>query len=97
MNLIDFKRVSGKYKVEEHELIKIYNSFTNKLLFAGYYSNRKRNGKGWEFNEKGNLIFEGEYLDGKKWKGQLKEYDDITGKLILECEYLNGIINGEVK
>ena len=29
LNLIDFKRISGKYKVEEHDLIKIYNSFSN--------------------------------------------------------------------
>ena len=97
LNLIDFKRISGKYKIEEHGIIKIYNIFTKNLLFKGYYANGKINGKGWEFNKKGKLIFQGEYLDGQKWKGQLKEYDDITGKLILEYEYLNGIIEGEVK
>ena len=57
LNLIDFKRVSGKYKVEEHDLIKIYNSLTNNLMFKGYYSNRKKNGKGYEFNDNGKMIF----------------------------------------
>ena len=96
-NLIDFKRISGKFIIEENDLIKIYNSFTNNLLFEGYYSNRKRYGKGYEYTEKGELIFSGEYLNGKRWNGQFKEYDDITGKLILECEYLNGIIEGKAK
>ena len=53
----------------------------------------KRNGKGKENDYfTGNLIFEGEYLNGKR-NGKGKEYDD--GDLIFEGEYLNGnrIIN----
>ena len=37
----------------------------------------------------GKLRFEGEYLNGIKWKGKEKEYD-YKGKLIFEFEYLNG-------
>ena len=48
-----------------------------------------------EYNEEGKLIFDGEFLDGKKWKGNAKKYDEDTGKLILEYEYLNGIIDGK--
>ena len=35
------------------------------------------------------MEFEGEYLDGKKWKGNIKEYDK-NKRLIFEGEYLNG-------
>ena len=50
-----------------------------------------------EYNEEGKLIFEGEYLNGKKWKGIEKEYDEDTEQLIFECEYSNGGRNGEGK
>ena len=30
------------------------------------FKNRKRNGKGKEYNEYGRLLFEGEYLNGKR-------------------------------
>ena len=42
-------------------------------------------------------MFEGEYLNGKKWKGTEKIYDKDTGNFIFQCEYLNGIIDGEAK
>ena len=32
--------------------------------------NGERNGKGKEYNDDGKLIFEGEYLNGKKWNGK---------------------------
>ena len=35
------------------------------------------------------LIFEGEYLNGERWIGRGKEYDE-KGDLIFEGEYLNG-------
>ena len=41
------------------------------------------------------LLFEGEFLHGKK-NGKGKEYT-YDGKLIFEGEYLNGIINGKCK
>ena len=42
------------------------------------------------------LIFEGEYLDGKKWKGKVKEYH-YNGVLEFEGEYLDGKRNGKGK
>ena len=41
------------------------------------------------------MIFEGEYLNGKK-NGKVKEYHR-SGQLIYEGEYLNGKKNGKVK
>jgi len=41
-----------------------------------------------EYNNLGNLIFEGEYLNGKR-NGKGKEYN-MFGELIFEGEYLNG-------
>ena len=48
-----------------------------------------KNGSGFikEYDDEGDLIFEGEYLNFKK-NGKGKEYD--YGKLIFEGEYLNG-------
>ena len=49
--------------------------------------NGYRKGKGKEYSN-GSLIFEGEYLNGKKWNGKGKEFE---GKiLIFEGEYLYG-------
>ena len=48
-----------------------------------------------EYDDNGQLIFEGEYLNGKR-NGKGKEYNNI-GKIIFEGEYLNGKIwNGEI-
>ena len=52
-------------------------------------------GKVKDYNEKGNLIFEGEYLNGKRWNGKGKEFDDY--RLIYDGEYLNGKRNGKGK
>ena len=90
INLVDFRRFSGRYKVEEYGETKEYNSFNNKLLFEGKYLNGKRNGKGIEYNEKRKKIFEGEYINGKRWKGIEIEYDEDTDKIIFEYEYING-------
>ena len=50
------------------------------------------NGKVKEYNNSGNLIFEGEYLYGLR-NGKGKEYDN-DGKLLFEGEYLYGKRNG---
>ena len=39
------------------------------------------------------LTFEGEYINGAKSKGIIKNYN-IYGLLILECEYIEGEIKG---
>ena len=46
------------------------------------------NGKVKEYNNSGNLIFEGEYLNGLR-NGKGKEYN-YDGKLLFKGEYLNG-------
>ena len=97
LNLIDYMRFSGKYREEEFGKIREYDSYDNRLLFEGQYSNRKKNGIGKEYDENRKEIFEGEYLDGKRWKGSAKEYYEYNGKLILEYTYLNGIIDGKAK
>ena len=50
--------------------------------------NGKRNGKGKEYYKNGELIFEGEYLNGKRWNGKGKEYDN-KGRVKFKGEYLN--------
>ena len=75
----DYKRVSDKYQItDKNGIERIYDSNNNKLLFKG-----KINGEGIEFDENGNIIFEGQYLNGKKIKG--KGYD-LKGNIILEIE-----------
>ena len=49
------------------------------------YELKEGNGKGKEYNYDGKLIFEGEYLNGKR-NGKGKEYN-YDGKLIFEGEY----------
>ena len=44
--LIDFKRFSGRYKVESNGVTKEYNSYNHNLIYMGQYSNGKRNGNG---------------------------------------------------
>ena len=63
---------------------------------SGKYKINGINGYGEEYNQKTNyLIFEGEYLKGKR-NGKGKEYNN-DGKLIFEGEYLNGEKNGKVR
>ena len=58
----------------------------------------ERNGKGKEYNKYGELIFEGEYLNGKRWNGKGKEYTYLLDKLLFKGEYKNGKRwNGEGK
>ena len=96
LDLIDFRRFSGKYKVEIDGKIKICNSYNDRLIYYGYYSNRKRNGEGKEYNDNGDLVFDGEYLEDKRWKGKEKIYNE-DGKLIFEYQIEKCVINGDVK
>ena len=68
--------------------------------FEGEYLNGVRHGKGKEYDIYCRLIFEGEYIDGKRWRGKLKKFsDDCSYKHIIkfEGEYSNGEINGKGK
>ena len=89
-NILDYKRFSGKYIIENKygEIVE-YNGGNNHRIYEGEYLDGKRNGQGREYNSDGKLIFEGEYSEGKKFKGYIYEYAD-TGNLIFEGGYLCG-------
>ena len=87
----------------------IGREYNNNSRFLGEYLNGERNGKGKEYNFFAQLIFEGEYLKGKKWngkvlnydvneikngKGYIKEFYDYENNLIFEGHYLYGQRNG---
>ena len=75
-----------KYNKSLQKNLKISN--INYAYFSGRYIIYESNGIGKEYNgENDRLIFEGEYLNGKR-NGKGKEYHN--GKLIFEGEYLNG-------
>ena len=91
-----YKKVSGRYIIRDiNGLGKEYKLNTNILLFEGEYLNKKRK-CGKEYNEEGEIIFEGTYLKGKKWNGIGKEYYE-NNFLKFEGEYLNGKRNGKGK
>ena len=68
--------------------------FENGDYYIGGLKKNKKNGKGKKYNNKGELIFEGEYLNGKR-NGKGKKY--YEGELEFEGEYLNGKRNGKGK
>ena len=37
------------------------------LIYEGEFLHGERNGKGKEYDSKGNIEFEGEFFNGKKW------------------------------
>ena len=88
INLANYKIFSGKNIVYDNGKIKEYDSYDYELLFEGEYLNKKRNGKGKEYNSYGDLEFEGEYLNGKR-NGKGKEFYD-SEILKFEGEYLDG-------
>ena len=70
INIEDYKKISGKYKIsEKNGFGKEYKLGTNILIFEGEYLNGKRNGKGKKYNYDGKLIFEGDFVNEKRWKG----------------------------
>ena len=58
------------------------------------YKSRK-NGKVKEYHDK-ELIFEGKYLNNKRWNGKSQKYDS-NDKLVFEGEYINGEKKGLIK
>jgi len=82
VDIKNYKKISRKQKLGE----------TNKkrtIKFEGEYLNGKKwNGKVYEYNSNGKLIFESQYLNGRI-DGKGKEYD-FNGELIFEGEYFNG-------
>ena len=70
-------------------------SLINYKYFTKKYIIYEENGKGKEYYENGNLIYEGGYSNGKR-NGKGKEYDK-DDKLIFEGEYLKGKRNRKGK
>ncbi len=96
IDIEDYKRVSGKYKIiENNGKGKEYKINSNILIFEGEYLNGKRNGKGKEYNNN-KLEFEGEYLNGKR-SGKGKEYFDTNGYIFNANQYLTGEISEKEK
>ena len=60
---------------------KYYNYFPNKIEKRKKYDNKRL------------IAFEGEYINGEKSKGIIKNYNKY-GILIFECEYIDGEIKG---
>jgi len=52
-------------------MVKYYNYSTGKLEFEGTYKKGEKHGKAKEYDKEGKLIFDGEYIYGKK-KNQKK-------------------------
>ena len=105
-NIMECDVKGGKGKV------KLYYQINPKLLkFEGEIINGEINGKGTEYDTNRNIIFIGEYKNGKKWNG--KGYNNLDLELIngngkykqyyinrnlkSEGKYINGEINGIVK
>ena len=64
--IINYMYFSQSYIIYEQKgRGKEYDGYNDILLFEGEYLNGKRNGKGKEYYEDGNLNFEGEYLNGE--------------------------------
>ena len=81
VDLKNYKRISLKNKKGRK------NGKTN-IIFEGEYLNgQKWNGKVYEYDYNGTLIFESQYLNGRI-DGKGKEYDS-NGELIFEGEYFN--------
>ena len=78
------------YEINEGKgFIKEYYSLNNKVKYIGEYLNGERNGKGKEFDYNENLVFEGEYSNGKKWNG--KGYGK-NGDIIYELKNGKGFV-----
>ena len=66
------------------------------MAYDGEYLNDKKNGYGkyykfidYDYNSDFILVFEGEYLEGNRWNGKGKEYDE-PNKIFFEGEYFKG-------
>ena len=74
-------------------IIKYFSSYEHYVYFEMQVIDGELKGIGKEYNEKSQLIFEGEYSNKKK-NGKGKEFDP-TGKLVFKGEYYNGFRNGK--
>ena len=74
INIINYKFLSRRYIIFDTKgKGKMYDAFTDILLFEGEYIKGIKNGIGIEYHQFGNKIFEGNYLNGIR-NGFGKEY-----------------------
>ena len=79
------KPYNGKYKE--------YNKYDgNLLVYEGKISKGKKNGKGKEYYGNKKIKFEGEYLNGKKWKGKFYNYCSYYKYKVSELKEGKGLI-----
>ena len=70
ISISNYKFFLQKYTINEQNGIrKEYYGRNDFLLYEGEYLNGKRNGKGKEYDWKGDLIFDGIYLNDNEWIG----------------------------
>ena len=70
LNIESYKKKSCRYKIGGiNGPGKEFSLDNDSLVFEGEYLNKKRNGKGKEYNDYGFIIFKGEYLNDKEWIG----------------------------
>jgi len=83
-----YRQNCGKYIELNGDRGKEYLNEDNILIFEGHYKNLKRNGQGKEIYKNGNIQFEGEYKEGKRWNGKTYNFAGIE-----EFEIINGTGN----
>ena len=93
-SFIDEKRKLKFIKYNKNIKNKLDIQLVNYKFLSGKYAIFMPDGKGKEYDYKGRLIFEGDYLKGER-NGKGKEY--THGTLIFEGEYLKGKRNGKGK
>ena len=85
INKETYKHHCGRYIELEGDYGKEYLVEENILLYEGQYKHLSREGKGKEYYKNKKIKFEGEYLKGKRWNGELyniagvKEFEIIKG------------------
>ena len=94
---IEYKKLLTliKYNKQMQDLLDI--NINNYKILNGKCQIIEKDGTGKEYNPfNGKVIFEGQYLNGKR-NGKGKEYNYDTGFLEFEGEYLNGKRHGKGK
>ena len=90
----NIKKIIGKYKLYEKDIVKEIELNTDLLLFEGNYSNGKRSGNGKEYNNDGKIIFEGKYLNGQR-NGIGRELYSLLQKNEEKVKYYGLYLNGK--
>ena len=97
ITLETYSHATGKYIEIINDYGKEYLLDDKILIFEGEYKSKKRDGKGKELYKNGKILFEGEYLNGKRWNGNIynilgiKEFEITEGSGYINDYNINGI------